>query len=128
LEDPARKHFSRVMTDRERAVFEGAIAVATIYHQFLGMPITDDDELISALQDAMESSASKQPFRKEVKVRIRRKAIGARKGTYGYRELDGRMLDVRVVVEYGRASATVRMKYLKDLDYPLMYVERLKGP
>jgi hypothetical protein len=33
------------------------------------------------------------------------------------------MLDVKVVSEYGGVRIVVRMRYVEELHYPLMYVE-----
>ncbi|MDG6928950.1 MAG: dihydroneopterin aldolase family protein [Nitrososphaerota archaeon] len=123
MKDPAKKYFDRSVTDRERAVFEGGIALATIYHKFTGLPVTPDKELLSSLEKAIEQSASKQPFKEEVHARIREDLMKKGRGSYGYDELQGKMLDVSVMVRYGTARATLRVRYVEDIDYPLMYVE-----
>jgi hypothetical protein len=124
--DPAVKHFCREITDRERAVFEGGIALAALYHQFVGTPISRADRrAIETLENAMERVAKLQPYREDVKVKINidiRKDTG---GPYGYESLRGEHLDLTVKTRYGRAKATARLKYIPELDYPLMYIEEV---
>lgn len=44
-------------------------------------------------------------------------------GEFGYVSLTGDMLSVRLTVEHGSERITVRMEYLEELRYPLMYIE-----
>ena len=117
MKDPARKYFSSEVTDRERAIFEGAITLGALYHQFIGAAIHD----ARALERAMEQAAIAQPFIERAKVKIRcqkRKKIHP----YVYPELSGEMLEIALVAEYGRARVRVGMRYVRELDYPLMFI------
>ncbi|HEU12762.1 MAG TPA: dihydroneopterin aldolase, partial [Euryarchaeota archaeon] len=62
MEDPAKKYFN--CNDRERAVFEAGIKLGTIYHQFVGTPISKDN--VEPLERSIEESIKVQPFVKDV--------------------------------------------------------------
>ena len=118
MKDPARKYFAANVTDRERAIFEGAVTLGALYHQFVGAAIHD----AGALEMAMEQAAIAQPFIERAKVRIKYPK-SERKNPYIYPELSGEMLTVNLVAKYGRAIVRVEMRYVKELDYPLMVIK-----
>jgi hypothetical protein len=128
MEDPARRFFPADLSDRERACFEAGIALASIFHQFVGTPVSRDPKVLRSLEEAMESSALLQPFRERVEVKLdaRRIKRGGRH-PYGYSTLRGDELTVRVRVKYGGARVDAAMRFIKELGYPLMYVERVEG-
>ncbi len=118
MKDPARKYFASEVTDRERAIFEGAITLGSLYHQFVGTSIHD----IRTLERAMEQAALAQPFIERARVRIKCPR-SRRKRPYIYPELSGKMLTITLIARYGRARARVGLRYVKELDYPLMFIE-----
>ncbi|MEM2210290.1 MAG: dihydroneopterin aldolase family protein [Nitrososphaerales archaeon] len=123
----ARKYFDQSLTDRERAIFEGGIALGALYHQFIGIPICKDRKLISNLERAIEEVMKLQPYRESVNVKINIEKIkGEKKHPYDYELLKGKHLDAKIIIKYGKAKATVAMKYIDELDYTLMYVERVE--
>ena len=125
--DKARKFFYKGITDRERAIFEGAIALSAIRHQFSGTPISSDPKVICSLEKAMSETIKLQPYKTEVKARIDITGLKRRRrGPYDYESLKGRHLDVTVVTQYGKARATSRMRYIPELDFTLMFVEDVK--
>jgi len=119
MKDPARKYFAKNVTDRERAIFEGAITLGALYHQFVGAAIHD----ARTLERAMEQAALAQPFIERATVRIKLPK-GRRRPPYIYPELSGEMFTVTLVARYGKAKAHVGMRYVKELDYPLMFIFR----
>jgi hypothetical protein len=119
MKDPARKYFDPKVTDRERAIFEGAITLGALYHQFVGTPIHD----ARTLERAIEQAALAQPFIERARVRIRCPK-GRRRHPYAYPELSGEMLTIKLDARYGKARARVGMRYVKELDYPLMFIIR----
>ena len=125
-EDPARKFFERKMTDRERAIFEGAVGLSFIYHQFIGTPVSSDKGAIEALEKAIRKSTLLQPYKKEVTVKLNITGDHREKSVYDYRSLDGRDFDVTIVTEYGDTRVTSRMKYIPELKYVLMYAEKIE--
>ncbi len=117
MKDPARKYFGSEVTNRERAIFEGAITLGALYHQFIGAAIHD----ARALERAMEQAAIAQPFIKKASVRIKypkKKRIHP----YDYPELSAEMLEIALVAKYGGARVRVGMRYVRELEYPLMFI------
>jgi len=108
-------------SDRERALFEVGIKLGALYHQYVGMPINPD--MLDELERVIEKSVSLQPYVKNVRVSIDRGAVQKRLNEFGYCELEGKMLDVRVEVQYRSARVVGRIKYDEERDYPMMFVE-----
>jgi len=125
-EDPARRFFAQDLSDRERAAFEAGIALATLYHQFIGAPLPSTRRGVRALERAMEEAVKQQPYREHVEVHIERGGRRGRRGPYGYGSLTGEALRARVVVRYGRARVYAALRYVPELKFPLMYVERVE--
>jgi hypothetical protein len=73
------------------------------------------------MQDAMEL----QPCIEKVEVTINRDMLKKIENEYDYASLNGNMLDVKVVSVFDDSKAIIRMKYIAELDYPLMYVEKI---
>ena len=65
--DIDKKYFSNITT-RERAIFEGAISMGALFHQFVGTPVNKDTK--ESLEKAMEESLSLQPVIEKVEVEI----------------------------------------------------------
>ena len=66
----------------------------------------------------MQESISLQPYVQEVEVHIDREMLAA--NVFGYGELQGRMIEARVVIDYQGETVTARLKYDREKDYPLM--------
>ena len=126
-ESIARKYFDKSITDRERAIFEGAIALGATYHQFVGTPIAKDEKVIRSLEQAISQVMALQPYKKSVKLKIDRSALkGDKVHPYDYETLKGRHMDLQVISEYGDSRATMRMKHIPKLHYTLMYIEKVE--
>ena len=65
-----------------------------------------------------------QPYVESIIVGIDRDRVASKTNKFGYAELEGKMLDVQLVVTYGTAKVLVKMQYDEDADYPLMFIER----
>ncbi len=124
--DPAQRFFDKKMTERERAIFEGGIGLAAIYHQFIGTPVSGDRGSLEKLEKAIQEAALLQPHKKSVKVKLNIPSNLSDDGAFNYRSLEGRDLDVTIISEYGSYKATSRMKYIPELKYVLMYVEKIE--
>ncbi len=120
----AEEKYFNLITKRERAIFEGAITMGALFHQFIGTPVSAKtaDGIEKAIKEAMEL----QPCIKEVQVKINRKILSQIKNEYQYVSLNGDMLDVKVFSEYEGNLAVVRMKFIEELQYPLMYIEKVQ--
>ncbi len=121
-EDPTREYFAG--TDRDRAAFEAGIKLGSIVHQYVGTPLTSAS--VAALERAMEAATRVQPLVEHVRVRVdrRRMRIG---GPYRYGVLTEDVLDVEVAVRVGKARAVGVLRYVPELDYPLMYLKDVGG-
>ncbi|MBA2840645.1 hypothetical protein HNP87_001177 [Methanococcus maripaludis] len=106
------------LSDRERAVFEGGISLGALFHQFVGTPVSEKTK--RSLEIAMSESLKNQPFIEDVSVSI----VGIIEDGK-YVSLTGEMLDVSLTVKTEQNCALLRLKYIKELDYPLMYVEKI---
>uniref|UniRef100_A9A854 Dihydroneopterin aldolase n=1 Tax=Methanococcus maripaludis (strain C6 / ATCC BAA-1332) TaxID=444158 RepID=A9A854_METM6 len=106
------------LNDRERAVFEGGISLGALFHQFVGTPVSEKTK--KSLEIAMSESLKNQPFIEDVSVSIVGEIEDGK-----YVSLTGEMLDVSLTVKTKENTAILRLKYIKELDYPLMYVEKI---
>ncbi|MCL4420321.1 MAG: dihydroneopterin aldolase family protein [Candidatus Thermoplasmatota archaeon] len=119
MRDPASKFFH--CSDRERAIFEAGVKLGTVYHQYIGAPLNLTN--VESLEKAIEESISVQPFVESAIVKIDKKMINKHKGLYKYITLTGNMLDVSLRVKYKNEEINARLRYIPEMDYPLMYVE-----
>lgn len=122
MADPASKYFSS--TDKERAIFEAGVKLGSIYHQYTGIPINEDN--VDFLERAIEKAVSAQPFVSKIKVTIDRRKIGHARSTYKYKTLLGDMMDVRLQIKYGSATVEGRMAWISSMRYPLMRFKVVK--
>ena len=111
-------------SDAERAAFEAGIKLGTIYHQFVGVPLSTGT--VQTLEGAIEAASRVQPFVEDIKVTIDRSKLRDKHGQYDYVPLTGDMLDVSLVVKYKRTRVKASMKFLKEMNYPLMYIEKIE--
>ncbi|MBM4240941.1 MAG: dihydroneopterin aldolase [Euryarchaeota archaeon] len=120
--DVENKYFKNI-SSRERAIFEGAITMGALFHQFIGTPVSIKNA--DSLEKTIEGTMELQPCIKNVEVHINRDMLNDLISEYDYTSLTGDMLDVRVLAEYKGKKAVIRLEYVKDLKYPLMYVENV---
>lgn len=111
--------------DRDRAVFEAGVKLGAIYHQYVGVPLTR--ATAGDLEKAIESATRVQPLVDDIRVRIDRKRLRAR-GPYRYASLSAEMLHAEVSIRVGSARVTAVLRYVPELDYPLMYLKDIRGP
>ncbi|WP_340819119.1 dihydroneopterin aldolase family protein [Methanolobus sp. WCC4] len=112
------------ITDRDNVLFEAGIKLGALYHQFTGSPV--NLRTVDSLEKAIQESISVQPCVEEIKVLINRDMIRSKLNSeYGYCELEGRMLDVRITARFESAKADVSLAFDTELDYPLMKIEKI---
>ena len=124
IEEIAKKYFGNEVTDRDRAIFEGAITLGAIFHQFNGIPLTR--ELIKLVKETIEKTMAIQPFIKHIKVDINEESIRTHEHPYDYSVLTGDKLELEIISQYGDSQVHLGMKYVKELDYPLMFIKKIK--
>ena len=121
--DIDKKYFSNITT-RERAIFEGAISMGALFHQFVGTPVNKDTK--DSLEKAMEESLSLQPAIEKVEVEIRFDKLEESMTEFDYTSLTGDMLDVKIHTKVDDVVAIIRIEFIEELNYPLMYVESIE--
>lgn len=127
MEKLADRQFDPTVTARERAIFEGAISLGALYHQFVGVPIPREPKHLRLLERAIEESMKRQPYKKDVQVHINDALVkGESRNPFDYTSLDARALEARVISEYQGWRATVEMRYIPELEYNLMFIERVQ--
>jgi hypothetical protein len=121
--DVDKEYFSNI-TNRERAIFEGAISMGALFHQFVGTPVNKNSK--ESLEKAMEESLSLQPAIEKVEVNIRFDKLEESMTEFDYTSLTGDMLDVKIHTKVDKVTAIIRIEFIEELNYPLMYVEDIK--
>lgn len=121
-EDAASSRFA--CSVRERAIFESGIKLGTVYHQFVGSPVSLKN--VDALERTIEQTILVQPYVTDVKISIDRSGFVKDGDTYSYMSLTGEMIDAVVTISIDGVSVTSEMRYDSELRYPLMYVSKVE--
>ncbi len=124
--DPAKKYFDPSISERERAIFESGIALGYIFHQFIGIPLIKDKKFISNLEKTIEDTVKVQPFRENVKVKIKTEKIREKTHPYSYTVIKPGNIEAKVEVKYGKTKVTSKMNFIPELSFPLMYIENIE--
>lgn len=124
---PARRGRGPRLSRREALLFEAGIKLGGVFHQYLGIPVSE--RTASSLARAIQAAVGLQPFVRRVTVRIRPERGGPLgRGRFAYRYLTPEMLDVTVQLVDGRTAVEARLQHRADLRYPLMKVVRMFDP
>ncbi|WP_202319505.1 dihydroneopterin aldolase family protein [Archaeoglobus neptunius] len=107
--------------ESEEAAFEAGIKLGALFHQFIGVPVSEKNAEI--LERAMESCMLLQPYVVEAEVRINREKLRA-VSDFGYTSLMPDMLYARVKVKLGDVEASAVLEWREDMKYPLMRLIR----
>lgn len=121
--DVDKEYFSNI-TSRERAIFEGAISMGALFHQFVGTPVNKNTK--ESLETAIEESLSLQPAIEKVEAKIRFDKLEESMTEFDYTSLTGDMLDIRIHTKVENVIAVIRIEFIEELNYPLMYVESIE--
>jgi dihydroneopterin aldolase len=117
-EDAAAMYFN--CTTKERATFESGIKLGAIYHQFVGTPVSAMNA--ESLERAIEEGVKVQPFVHDVQVHIDRSHLRQKRDQFDYQTLTGNMLQVRLTIQIEKVRVVTELRYLENLNYPLMFV------
>ncbi|WP_295723595.1 dihydroneopterin aldolase family protein [uncultured Methanobrevibacter sp.] len=117
------KYFSNI-SSRERAIFEGAITMGALFHQFIGTPV--NKESAESLEKAMKESLELQPAIEKVDAKIDLNRLNSALSDFEYTSLNGDMLDIKIYTKVDNVTAVIRIEFIEELNYPLMYVENIK--
>lgn len=116
--DINKKYFSN-LTLRERAIFEGGISMGALFHQFVGTPVNEKTK--KSLEKAIEEAIKLQPAIEKAKVDINLKNL--KSSEFEYISLSGEMLNVFIQSKIENIIVNIKMEFIEELNYPLMYVE-----
>ncbi len=109
--DVDKEYFSNITT-RERAIFEGAISMGALFHQFVGTPVNKNTK--ESLEKAMEESLSLQPAIEKVEVEIRFDKLEESMTEFDYTSLTGDMLDVKIHTKVDDVVAIIRIEFIEE--------------
>ncbi len=112
--------FDDSVSDRERAIFEGAITLGAIFHQFQGTPFREKE----IIEDAMKESALTQPDIVDVEISLETHPKSEKK-QFEYGVVSGEILSIEITAEHGEAQAIVGMEWLEEYEYPLMFIKQV---
>ena len=93
--------------------------MGALFHQFVGTPVNKDTK--EGLERTIEESFKLQPAIEDVEVKINLND----NSEFDYISLSGDMLDVRIHTLIDNVKAVIRIEYIEELNYPLMYVEKI---
>ncbi|MFX0040486.1 MAG: dihydroneopterin aldolase family protein [Promethearchaeota archaeon] len=120
-------YFSHNLTERERACFETGIKLGALYHILCGIPIQKNEKIIKSIEEGVESAISCQPYVKSVKISLDRdKILGNKKSVFDYDEITGKIIQAEVNIEYESTVIVAKVKWIEDLEYPLMFIEKIQ--
>ena len=105
---------------RERACYEAGIKMGTIYHQFVGTPVSPDN--VSDIERSIENAIKVQPFVSDAKIRIDRSGFVMDGDRYSYMSLTGEMIDAVVTIRLENITVVSEMRYDAEMGYPLMFI------
>jgi len=119
-------YFSPDLSKRERACFETGIKLGALYHILSGIPIQKNEKIITSLEKGIESAISCQPYVKSVKIHLDREKIsGTKESEYDYDEISGKMLQAELIIQYESIQVLAKVKWVDQLQYPLMFIEKI---
>ena len=118
--DVNKEYFGNI-TKRERAIFEGAITMGALFHQFIGTPL--NKQTVKSLEESIKKSLELQPAIEKVDIKIDTAKLEQAMTEFEYTSLNGDMLDVKIYSKIENTTAIIRIEFIEELNYPLMYVE-----
>ena len=106
-----------------RAAFELGIKFGALYHTSIGRPIRNDPKTIADIENGIRASISCQPYVKSVSVKIVGDLDSSKEFKYG--EISGQNLYAEIVIEYDGVEIHGKLEWIPELNYPLMYIEKI---
>lgn len=120
-------YFAPDLTERERACFETGIKLGALYHILCGIPISSNEKTLQSIEKGIEASILCQPYVKFVKISLDRKKISGDKSTqFDYDDIKGEFIGADLIVEYESVEISARIKWVEDMQFPLMFIEKIK--
>jgi hypothetical protein len=126
MADKSKIYFSSDLSIKERACFETGIKLGALYHILCGIPISNNEKVLKAIEKGIEESISCQPYVKEVNIQLARHLIrGEKYHEFDYDEITGRIIRARIIINFKNVEVTAKIDWVEDLKYPLMFIERI---
>ena len=130
MEKLAENFFEKSISAREHAIFELGIKLAALFHILIGAPVKNDAEVMKKIADGLKESIACQPFVKRVDVRLKQLTEGMshkyiKSHEFDYTYISGKILETEVEVQYEDWVAIGRCEWKTDLNYPLMFVDKI---
>ena len=111
-------------TPRERACYEAGIKMGTIYHQFVGTPVSLSN--VEDLERSISKAIEVQPYVENAVVKIDRSVFVKDGDRYSYISLTGEMIDAVVTIFLDGVRVVSEMRYDAEMGYPLMYISNIE--
>ena len=125
IEDIVKNFFDKGVSDRDRAIFEAGISLGALFHQFTGIPLRKNKDAILNLEKTIQNSISTQPYINSVEVKININELKSNTNPYDYSVLNGENFSVKLVSQYGKIKIYSSLKYIEELKFPLMYIDKI---
>ena len=120
-------YFSPELSNRERACFETGIKLGALYHIMCGIPITSKEEVVLSIEKGIEASISCQPYVKSIRINLdRNKISGNKSAQFDYDDIKGEIISAELVLEYHSVEILAKIKWIHDMQFPLMYIEKIQ--
>lgn len=116
MELPFNKVDKEEINIREKIAFELGIKLGSIFHQFIGTPVSKENR--KNLEKSIEKSIENQPYVKNAKIKINLEKIDE------YTSLSPDQLKATVIVEIENKIGIGKLEYIEN--YPLMWIDGLK--
>ena len=125
-EEQIKIYFAKNISDRERATFETGIKLGALYHILCGIPVSKDEKVIKSIERGIEQAISCQPYVDSVNIKLRREFLqGVKKNEFDYDEINGKIIEVDLVVRFKDIEVKGKIKWIEDINFPLMYISEL---
>jgi len=119
-------YFSPDLSERERACFETGIKLGTLYHILCGIPITSNEKVIKSIEKGIETAIACQPYVQSVKITLDKNNIKGNKSTeFDYDEISGKIISAKLTLKYETIEVIAKIDWIEDLQYPLMFIEKI---
>ncbi|MBN2155629.1 MAG: hypothetical protein JW776_06280 [Candidatus Lokiarchaeota archaeon] len=124
----ADRKFPEDFTSKERAIFEVGIKLGALYHIAMGMPISKDPMTIASIETALANSIKSQPYVTEMKVKLNVDNImGSKSHEFDYSEITSSTLNAEIRLKYNNIEVLGMLEWNEELNYPLMFVKKIRS-
>ncbi|MFX0103564.1 MAG: dihydroneopterin aldolase family protein [Candidatus Hodarchaeota archaeon] len=120
-------YFNPAVDDKQRVCFEAGIKLGAIFHSLLAFPVINEKKTLEAMQKGFITSFKNQPYVKDLDIKIHPggKEIDRKEGEFEYTMIKDHMIDVNLEMKYNDVSLLAVIKWVPELEYPLMYIKEI---